>query len=244
MTVQFQNFDYRYNKKGKPIFVPNDLGRRIGYDIKAQVENAIVFDEHFYHLRKGGHVAALQAHRQHQYFAKIDITNFFYSVSRRRVQTALTANSIYRARHYAKFSCVRNPYGTPDYSLPYGFVQSPILATLVLQHSDAGQFLRDLEDNIEVSVYMDDVSISSDDFAALQQVYKQLLDVLPESDFEVNLAKAVAPHPQMVIFNCDLEQGRTSVTDQRIAEFLASFPSQESENAFIAYCASVELGNY
>ncbi len=223
--------------------MPNDLGRKIGYDIKSQVEDAVDFDEHFYHLRKGGHVAAIQAHRQHHYFAKIDITNFFYSVSRRRIQTALTANGIYRARHYAKFSCVRNPFGNPKYSLPYGFVQSPILATLVLQHSEAGQLLRDVSDEIVVSVYMDDISISSDDLTALQQVYDQLIGVLPENGFEINPAKAVEPHPYLIVFNCDLEQGRTRVTDERIAEFLASAPSQEAEDAFVSYCVSVERGN-
>lgn len=63
MTVQFENFEYSYKKGGKPYFAPNNLGRRIGEDIKAQVEQTYQFDPFVYHLRAGGHVAALHCHR-------------------------------------------------------------------------------------------------------------------------------------------------------------------------------------
>jgi hypothetical protein len=47
----------------------------------------------------------------------------------------------------------------------------------------------------------------------------------------------------MDIFNCDLSTGRASVRDERIEEFLATSPNQESQDAFVAYCATVEAGN-
>ena len=90
MPVQFQNYEYRQDRKGKPpLFAPNALGERIGRDIKAQVELAYQFDDFIYHLKKkGGHVAALHAHRPHKFFARADIRRFFYSIARNRVRRA------------------------------------------------------------------------------------------------------------------------------------------------------------
>src|SRR5687768_206007 len=122
MVVQFENIAYSYENGGKPYFAPSDLGRKIGADIKAQVEAAHQFDPFVYHLRSGGHVAALHSHRHHQLFARVDIRRFFYGISRSRVQRALSEIGILRSRHYAKWSCVKNPYGEPRYVLPYGFV--------------------------------------------------------------------------------------------------------------------------
>lgn len=144
MPVRFENYSHSFEINGKPVFAPSELGRRIGNDIKDRIERACAFDGFYYHLRPGGHVGALHSHRQHQYFCKLDIENFFYSVARNRVARSLRAVSIPRATHYAKWSCVKNPYGTPSYSLPYGFVQSPILATLALAQSPIGDLLRSL----------------------------------------------------------------------------------------------------
>lgn len=174
MVVQFQNFDYTYERDGKPVFAPSGRGRKIGEDIKAKVEEAYYFDDFVYHIKKnGGHVAALHAHRGHQFFARVDIKSFFYSIARNSVQRALVGIGIPRARHYAKWSCVKNPYGAPSYALPCGFVQSPILATLVLMGSKVGKYLRDVYavGVVTISVYMDDISFSSDDERELRLAF-------------------------------------------------------------------------
>ena len=44
MPVQFENFTHSFLLNGKPTFAPNELGRRIGEDIKAKVEKAYDFD--------------------------------------------------------------------------------------------------------------------------------------------------------------------------------------------------------
>jgi hypothetical protein len=96
MTVQFQNFDFTYRRDGKPVFSPSMRGRKIGDDIKSQVETAHVFDDFVYHLRrKGGHVAAMHAHRNHKFFGRLDIERFFYSIARNRVQRALASIGVY-----------------------------------------------------------------------------------------------------------------------------------------------------
>src|SRR5690606_5864376 len=129
MPVRFHNFDYSYPRKGKPVFVPSPRGKQIGYDIKGQVEKAYAFDSFVYHFRPGGHVVALHAHRNRAVVSRIDIDSFFYGIGRNRVVRALHGIGIARANHYARWSTVKNPYAEPSYALPYGFVQSPILAS-------------------------------------------------------------------------------------------------------------------
>jgi hypothetical protein len=111
--------------------VPTSIGRRIGNEIKEAVEETYDFSPTYFHMASGGHVAAMHHHRDSAVFARIDIARFFYSISRRRVQSAIDRIGLKTSRFYARWSTVRNPYGEPDYALPYGFVQSPILASLM-----------------------------------------------------------------------------------------------------------------
>src|SRR5690606_31651017 len=111
---------------------------------------------------------------------------FFYSIARNRVARALQDVGVTRARHYAKWSCVRNPYGDPRYVLPYGFVQSPILATLVLNCSAVGSFLRSLPAHVTVAVYMDDISLSSDSRSDLDSAFGGLLAALDAAQFRAS----------------------------------------------------------
>lgn len=247
MTVQFQNYDYSYDRNGKPIFAPSDLGERIGLDIKRQVEAVYVFDDFVYHLKKnGGHVAALHAHRLHQFFARVDIKNFFYGIAKSRVQRSLADLGILRARHYAKWSCVKSPFDEPRYALPYGFIQSPILATLVLMKSAVGSFLQGVAaaGHIAVSVYMDDISLSSNDETALCEAFEQLKNKLQEANFEISAGKIREPSMAMDVFNCDLSHGKAEVRSERIGLFYAEMRSPESINGFEDYCARVQEGNF
>lgn len=244
MPVEFQNYEYCYGEK--PIFAPTELGRRVGADIKEQVEQAYQFDDFIYHLQKnGGHVAALHAHRPHEFFSRIDIRRFFYSIARPRVRRALSSIGVNRALHYAKWSCVKNPHGKPAYALPYGFVQSPILATLVLMKSGVGAFLRSLmaEGRVLVTVYMDDISLSSDDLTGLEAAFDELLARLAEAEFEISQHKTRKPGPAMDLFNCDLKSGHTVVRGVRVELFKSKVRSAASLDAFERYCASVEEGN-
>ena len=243
MVVAINNFEYTYLRKGKPVFVPTKVGLRIGKEVKEAVENAYTFGPIYFHLRQGGHVAAMHHHRGSSTFARIDISNFFYSISRRRAQSALDRVGIANARFNAKWSTVANPFGDPKYALSYGFVQSPILASLVVSTSALGAHLTDLPAGIKAAVYVDDISLSADDPDQLRQSYDETLRVIKADGFAVNAAKLRPPAPAIDIFNCDLAQGFASVKDDRITEFLNGHPTQMAEDAFVAYCASVEAGN-
>ena len=222
----------------------SERGEAIGRELKAKVEAATDFEDIYYHLREGGHVAALHAHRDHRYFARADIERFFYGIGRNRVARDLYAIGIEKAGYLAKWSCVKNPFGQPRYALPYGFVQSPILATLVLMRSGVGAFLRGLPENVTASVYMDDIALSSDDAEALQAAYAGLRAALEESNFAINENKAHGPDEAIELFNCSLSQRFASVLQARRDEFFAKEDrSVASLTAFVRYCDKVEQGN-
>lgn len=243
MTVAIHNYSFKYDRRGKPVFAPSNVGRRIGSEVKNAVEDAFAFSPIYFHFRAGGHVAAIHHHRPHRFFARIDIGRFFYSISRRRVQSALDRIGVPNAAFYAKWSTVANPFGAPRYALPYGFVQSPILASLVLASSTVGEHLGSLSSDVTVSVYVDDISLSSDRLDVLQAAYDATIAVLEGDGFQVSADKLRPPAAAIDVFNCDLAHGLSKVRDDRIDQFMSDVPSHDAEAAFAAYCASVELGN-
>lgn len=243
MPVQFENYTHSFILNGKPVFAPNDLGRRIGEDIKSKVEEAYSFEPFYYHLAAGGHVAALHAHREMEFFCKADIENFFYTISRNRVVRALKEIGIARAKHYGKWSCVRSPFENPRYAIPYGFVQSPILASLTLATSTVGHFLRQVSDRITVAVYVDDITMSSNDPNELRECYSKLLKLMVEANLPPKLAKCLAPDSQIDVFKCHLENKKTEVLADRKADFYAAARSPNSIDAFERYCNNVSKGS-
>jgi hypothetical protein len=243
MAVQFQNYDHSFKLKGKFIFSPSILGRKIESELKDQIFEIVTFRDYFYHLAKGGHIEALHAHRSNQYFSRIDLSNFFYTIGRNRITRALRDAGISRAIHFSKWSTVKNPYPGPSYALPYGFVQSPILASLVLQQSEVTSYLDLLPGNVCKSVYVDDITLSSNSLEELNKAHEGLLNAVDTSGFATNPAKLIAPRSEITVFNCGLQSGKTAVTADRIAEFNATVRSQASTSGFEKYVADVERGN-
>ena len=244
MTISFQNYQYSYqNERHKHVFVPSRKGYEVGYEIKEMIEKEHVFDDFFSHFRPGGHVSALHVHRKNAYFARIDLKNFFYSIARNRVARTLHECSFPKARLYAKWSCVKNPYSEPSYALPYGFVQSPILSTVVLQHSALGLYLKSIASAVTESVYIDDISVSSNDLPILESVFAEMIEKAREADFQINTTKFAKPSSSIELFNCDLKTDHTEVSAGRRAKFYAEKRTPASEAAFERYCEIIEEGN-
>ncbi len=243
MTVSYENYAFRYKLKGKHIFVPSKKGIKVGLEIKSKIEKLVKFDDIYCHLNKGGHVAALHSHRNHKYFAHIDIERFFYSIGRNRIAQILKDCEIDQSMNYAKWSCVGNPYNEPKYSLPYGFIQSPILSTLVFMKSNVGRYLKNVSSDITVTVYVDDILMSSNNLMLLKSEYGNVLDTLKNSKFSVNLSKLIEPCDFINVFNCDLSFGRSSVSKERKNKFLSKQSNELSSCAFTRYCNQVELNN-
>lgn len=244
MSVKFQNFAYWYwNERKKPVFVPNEKSYNVGYELKELLEERVSFDPYYFHMRPGGHVAALHGHRVNSYFARADIKNFYYEIARNRVARALYEVRLPKAGYYAKFSCVKSPYGDPRYCLPYGFVQSPVLATLVMSRSALGTFLKQAQSEVTVSVYMDDIAISSSSYSTLEIVFAELIEKIKEANFPLNYSKTVRPTDCLQLFNCNLEHNYASVTEIRRSVFFSETRTPVSEEAFKRYCAAIERGN-
>jgi hypothetical protein len=244
MAVTFENFAYSFNNdKGKPVFVPTERTRRIADELMPLVKVQVQFEPHYYHFTKGAHVAALHAHRGHRYFARLDLKNFFYSIGRNRVKAALKEIGVASAEHYAKWSTVRNPYEDPRYSLPYGFPQSPMLATLVLHLSALGTAIASLPPDILRSVYLDDIALSGDDLADLSEAFDGLKAAVEAANFTLNEDKVREPAEQIDLFNCDLSYGSSSVTDERVAAFYAGEVTDAGTAAFERYREKVATGN-
>jgi hypothetical protein len=202
----------RYERKpGRWVFKPSPEARQEGADIKAAIEKRWTAPRYYYHLRRGGHVAALRVHEPHAYFVKADLTDFFGSISRSRLSRTLKNYfSHVEARRIATASTVQHPKKPNKTMLPYGFVQSPLLASLVLHKSGLGAFLDALhtERGLTVSVYVDDILVSGDDRERLQVVAEALGQRIAKSGFTPNLAKGHGPSQSTLAFNIELVAGR------------------------------------
>jgi hypothetical protein len=239
-----ENYKVKYVSRDKYIFVPNEACELRGHQLIRRGAR-IEMPEYFFHYRSGGHVAALHTHLDNKFFFRIDLQNFFYSISRNRINRTLREHGIRPARSFARWSCVRNPYGLPTYVLPIGFVQSPLLASLVLMGSAvAAAIERAREREVIISVYFDDFVGSAQNEAELIDSYNDILNACREANLTANQRKLSPPAERIIAFNCNLTHGSARVTDERIAKFLAGIPTALSKKSFEEYCARVTLHNY
>lgn len=239
------NYKHKYQSRGKWIFVPTEQCERKGRRIMSFFKK-FKFPDHYYHYKKGGHVAALHAHVDSEWFFRIDIKNFYYSVARMRVTRALRSHGYQGANTLAQWSCVRTPYaeGRP-HVLPIGFVQSPLLASLVLMKSQVEAAIkRAIANGVIISVYMDDFIGSHDDKQILTAAYEDIRKASVAAGLIPNPDKLVPPAEAIIAFNCELKNGSATVTAERIAEYYAQPDiSPLSEASFIQYVAMVESEN-
>src|SRR5262245_45013433 len=127
-------------KPGKWVFVPTNETVKVGREIKKAVEKYWKKrPRYFYHLRAGGHIAALRSHLGNSTFVRLDITDFFGSINRSRITRCLVPMvGFKKAREWANASTVIDPGNPKRWIVPFGFVQSPILASLCLEQSALG----------------------------------------------------------------------------------------------------------
>jgi hypothetical protein len=225
--------------------VPNEYCLRRARHIIRFFHRDISFPSYFYHYKSGGHVAALHDHLKNDFFFKIDIKNFFYSIARNRVARALAAHGLRGAPTYAKWSTVRSPYEDgPRYVLPIGFWQSPHIASLVLMQSPVADVIERARDKgVLVSVYLDDFIGSYSEEALLRSVYQDIQNACIEANLVPNAGKLVAPSNAIVAFNCHLTKGSAEVTAARVAEFYSVAHTELARQSFENYLERVERAN-
>jgi Reverse transcriptase (RNA-dependent DNA polymerase) len=240
----FVNYQHKYQARGKFIYEPTDECKRKGERLLREMAHAKLPD-YFYHYRAGGHVAALHTHIGNPFFFKIDIQRFYYSIYRNRVGRALHSHGFGPARTFAKWSCVASPYEEGRYALPIGFVQSPLLASLVLLQSPVADAIeRARASGVFVSVYFDDFIGSAHDKDALRAAYVDILAACAEANLTPSAGKLTAPTEAIIAFNCNVAHGSAKVTAERIAKFFAEKRSAPSQASFDAYCSRVSSKNF
>jgi hypothetical protein len=211
-----------------------------------QFAEDIELPPYFFHYRRGGHVEALHQHLENPYFFRIDLKNFFYSISRNRVNRILRQSGFRSARDWSEWSTVRNPYNDgPRYVLPIGFKQSPLLASLALWRSAVVSSIEEaLDRGVFVSVYFDDLIGSSNDVNELRITYAGILAACEQANLVANEAKLIEPANAIIAFNCHLTHGQANVTEERIQKFIDEARGPNAETSFIDYCIRVQRLNH
>ena len=92
------------------VFVPSEETLNIGLTVKESIEDVWTPPDFFYHLHRGGHLAALNSHINKKYFLHLDIKDFFGNINRSRITRCLKGYFGYdKAREIAIESTVRLP---------------------------------------------------------------------------------------------------------------------------------------
>lgn len=214
------------------MFVPTPEFAERGSQIKALVEGQWKAPNFFYHLRHGGHVAAVRAHVENKYFFRADIDDFFGRVGRSRITRCLKSWFPYAdAREMANVSVVKHP-SHGSHILPYGFVQSPILASVALDMSRLGAYLRGLAKHkpLKVSVYVDDIIISSNDLELLNAAADAVSHRAEQSLFPVGTLKREGPCEAITAFNIELAQHSLNISGQRMKVFRDRYLRSDNES--------------
>lgn len=246
-----QNYEYRYElKPSRFVYIQTKNSVIRGKAIIKQVLKKYTPHSIFYHLeRRGGHVAALRLHQQSDYFSRFDITNFFGQVSRTRVARSLRRVGFKPSRAFniaLESVVVEGPHRV----LPYGFCQSPVLATLALEQSHLGSELKRLFDaGFLVSVYMDDILISGKYQDVLQEASEAVIEAASKAGFPLSPEKTAIAVANVDTFNCHIESHAITILDERMEKFLtqhdlATDAGQQAIEKYIGAVSAEELDRF
>lgn len=225
------------------VFVPTKASMKMGREIKQAIQARWDVPPNYYHLLAGGHVEALRIHAGNSWFIHLDIKNFFGSINRSRITRSLKNLFGYsHAREIANLSTVIHP-NLGGFILPFGFVQSPIIASICLYKSGLGSCLNLLQKSgVRVSVYVDDLIISSDTLKAATEALAAIKQSAERSGFQLNQEKEEGPAPRITAFNIDLSTNQLNIEPSRFKAFsdaLLATTSTHQQRGIIGYVQSV-----
>lgn len=226
-----QKWSQRFElKPGKWVYVPTPECVAEGGLLKKRIFDKWTPPEYFFHLGVGGHLAAIKLHQKNSLFFKIDLANFFGSINLTRVTRLLKTLFPYEeARRLAKLSTVNKGTKARSY-LPFGFVQSPAIASFALHKSALGACLSDIARNpaLTLSVYVDDIIVSGNCPDTLTDAYERLLIAVERSNFELNPQKTHPQKDEIIAFNLKMADGKLSLLEGRLAEFTLLIQTTEN----------------
>lgn len=217
-----RNYSYKYERKpDRFVYVQSEKQSLDGSIIALRVARRYKPSPIFFHFRRrGGHLSALKLHLDSSYFARFDIDYFFGRVTRTKVARCLREIGFTRK---AAFSMAYDSVVTEGVRkiVPYGFPQSTILSTLVLEKSLLGQVLIAANSSgTKVSVYVDDIIISSDDKNELERTYDGIIAASIASNFPFGVAKTTSASIKVEAFNCHISRGLCGFVDERMNRFV------------------------
>lgn len=231
---------------GKWVFIPSDESKEQGKQIVSELKRKWRPPLYYHHCHRGGHIQAIKKHLGHHFFFHIDIENFYISINRSRVTRVLKKYFNYEiAREYARNSTVRLTLDTHSrIILPFGFIQSSFIASLCLKQSALGSRLHQLSfsPNFKVSVYVDDIIVSSNNLHLLEQEYLNVLLACRRSKWQINTNKTSAPSQKISVFNIDLSYQKLIISKKRMTQFSKAFSESTSvaqKNGIFNYIYSI-----
>lgn len=234
-------------KLGKWVFVPTAEMVAEGKIIKASIEAAWKPPSYYYHLRSGGgHVKAMRSHLGHTSFLRVDIKDFFGSINKSRVTRCLKSKVVEyeTAREWANKSTVFDPNDKKRYFIPFGFVQSQIIAALCLKESALGGYLGKVSKNKKaaISVYVDDIIVSSCDEGLCDEILEGIKTTAKRSGFTLNAEKQEGPAACITAFNILLANELLEIQPDRLRLFVEMYERAENDDqrsGVLSYIASV-----
>jgi hypothetical protein len=119
-----------------------------------------------------------------------------------------------------------------------------MLAALALDRSLFGSYLRRRAGQSTITIFSDDVIISSDDRDELHEEFLSLLGLLERSNFPVHPRKTQFPQSEVQVFNMRIAHGTLRFTDERMWKFLCTAKEifrdrQEGMLPFLKNCSAV-----
>lgn len=240
----FCNYDLCFKTPQKKwIYVPSNECRSKGQEFCELILKKWSPPSYFYHFRSGGHIAALKYHQNKKYFAKLDIQRFFPNITKSKLFRALKSIRISpnQSQRIAKWSSVKSKENPAQRILPYGFVQSQLIAAVCMDVSALGKAFRNLPPDIKISVYVDDIIISGNNKKNLQKAYKFLISAAAQANFLINETKSHPPQIRTSAFNIDFEKSQMKISEERFDEFLGeiSLINDKKTEAIISYVDQV-----
>jgi hypothetical protein len=239
-----QKWEHKFERKPQRwVFVPTEYYKKRGLEIHKKISKIWTAPSYYYHLNAGGHVAAMHAHKKNKYYLSLDIEDFFGSIGLSRITRNLVPLFGYtEARSMAKDSTVNHPVDIKRMILPYGFTQSPVISSLVLANTALGKGLDLLSRHLKVSVYMDDILLSSDSENILETAKINLIHLAEISKFNLHPEKCQGPAATLTAFNIDIKQWHLEINRNRMTDFvdvLENSPSEYKRDGILGYINSV-----
>ena len=199
----------------------------------------------FYHLRSGGHVAATRRHMRSEWFGKIDLKQIFEQVTRNRIIKRLCAlgYNFEEATNFAVSSTVKAASPREAFVLPYGFVQSPTLASIDMEMSHLGRTLRKISaSELVLTVYVDDILISGTTRAPVDEALAEIRNAATTARYLINEAKSTPAADGVTAFNIDIAPNSMAITRSRLDEFGAAIMTAgrgQRSRAILGYIRTV-----